>query len=223
MPESAKIFYDLGIIKAEGNITSGDAHVAVNYDRMLRNGLEEYRNRAEQKLEALDLTEYTNLAKSYFYRAVIIVIDATAAFARRYAELAEKTAVACKNTGREEELLRMAAALRRLPLKGAENFYEAVQSLWLVHLCLQIESNGHSLSYGRMDQYLYPYYEADLRNGRINDEAACELLTNFWLKTFTINKIRQLDPYPLFRGEPPVPERNYRWTDFRCRRSKGRG
>lgn len=66
MPELAKIFYDLGIIKAEGNITSGDAHVAVNYDRMLRNGLEEYRNRAEQKLEALDLTEYTNLASHIF-------------------------------------------------------------------------------------------------------------------------------------------------------------
>jgi formate C-acetyltransferase len=202
MPESAKVFYDLGIIKAEGNITSGDAHVAVNYGRMLKNGLEEYRGRAEQKLKALDLTDYTNLAKSYFYRAVIIVIDATAAFARRYAELAEKTAAVETNPQRRNELLRMASALRRVPLKGAETFYEAVQSLWLVHLCLQIESNGHSLSYGRMDQFLYPFYNADIKNGRITEEEACELLTNLWLKTFTINKIRSWSHTRFSAGSP---------------------
>jgi formate C-acetyltransferase len=202
MPESAKVFYDLGIIKAEGNITSGDAHVAVNYGRMLEKGLEEYRARAEQKLKALDLTDYTNLAKSYFYRAVIIVIDATAAFACRYAELAEKTAEAETNPQRRNELLRMASALRRVPLKGAETFYEAVQSLWLVHLCLQIESNGHSLSYGRMDQFLYPFYDAGIKNGGITEEEACELLTNLWLKTFTINKIRSWSHTRFSAGSP---------------------
>jgi formate C-acetyltransferase len=202
MPESAKVFYDLGIIKAEGNITSGDAHVAVNYRRMLQNGLEEYRERAERKLKELDLTDHTNLAKSYFYRGVLIVIDATAAFARRYAELAEKTAAAEPGAARREELLRMAAALRRVPFKGAETFYEAVQSLWLVHLCLQLESNGHSLSYGRMDQYLYPYYDRDLQSGRINRDQACELLTNLWLKTFTINKIRSWTHTRFSAGSP---------------------
>ena len=59
-----------------------------------------------------------------------------------------------------------------------------------IHLVLQIESNGHSLSYGRIDQYLYPYYKSDLENGIITEESACELMTNLWLKTFTINKIR---------------------------------
>jgi formate C-acetyltransferase len=201
MPESAKVFYDLGIIRAEGNITSGDAHIAVDYNRMLRNGLEEYRSRAEQKLRSLDLTEHTNLGKSYFYRAVIIVIDATASFARRYAELAEKKAAAAGGV-RKTELLRMAAALRRVPFKGAENFYEAVQSLWLVHLCLQIESNGHSLSYGRMDQYLYPYYENDLKRGLITGDEACELLTNLWLKTFSINKIRSWTHTRFSAGSP---------------------
>jgi formate C-acetyltransferase len=202
MPESARVFYDLGIIKAEGNITSGDAHIAVNYDRMLRKGLEEYRVRTEQKLASLDLTEYTNLAKSYFYRAVLIVIDATVAFARRYAELAEKTAAGETDNSRKRELLRMAAALRRTPLKGATNFYEAVQSLWLIHLCLQIESNGHSLSYGRMDQYLYPYYEQDIKNSRITEDEAGELLTNLWLKTFTINKIRSWTHTRFSAGSP---------------------
>ena len=92
MPESARVFYDLGIIKAEGNITSGDAHVAVNYGRMLQAGLKDFREQAEQKLAELDLTDYRNLARSYFYRAVIIVVDATRAFAKRYAELAKDMA-----------------------------------------------------------------------------------------------------------------------------------
>ncbi|MDR2630525.1 MAG: glycyl radical protein [Spirochaetaceae bacterium] len=202
MPASAKVFYDLGIIKAEGNITSGDAHVAVNYRRMLQRGLREYKARAEEKLKNLDLTDYQNLAKSYFYRAVIIVVDATAAFARRYAELARCMAREEGDPLRKAELLEMGRILDKVPYEAAETFYEAVQALWLVHLCLQIESNGHSLSYGRMDQYLYPYYEKDLAAGRITEEGASELLTNLWLKTFTINKIRSWSHTRFSAGSP---------------------
>ena len=202
MPASAKVFYDLGIIKAEGNITSGDAHVAVNYRRMLQKGLKEFKERAEEKLKNLDLTDYQNLAKSYFYRAVIIVVDATRAFARRYADLARRMAQEEQDPRRKAELLEMGRILDKVPYEGAETFYEAVQALWLVHLCLQIESNGHSLSYGRMDQYLYPYYERDLAAGRITADGAVELLTNLWLKTFTINKIRSWSHTRFSAGSP---------------------
>ncbi|MDR1127917.1 MAG: glycyl radical protein [Treponema sp.] len=202
MPPGAKIFYDLGIIKAEGNITSGDAHLAVDYRRMLGEGLLEYRRRAEEKLAALDLTDHRNLAKSYFYRAVSIVVDATVAFAKRYASLAGEMAEREKDGERRAELLEMERILNKVPAGPAESFREAVQSLWLVHLCLQIESNGHSLSYGRMDQYLYPCYERDLNAGNIDEESACELLTNLWLKTFTINKIRSWSHTRFSAGSP---------------------
>ncbi|MDR2054202.1 MAG: glycyl radical protein [Treponema sp.] len=202
MPAGAKVFYDLGIIKAEGNITSGDAHIAVDYSRVLREGLAEYKRRAEEKLAALDLTDYRNLAKSYFYRAVSIVVDATIAFAKRYASLAAETAEREKDEKRRAELLEMKRILEKVPAGPAESFWEAVQSLWLVHLCLQIESNGHSLSYGRMDQYLYPYYQKDLDAGKIDAESACELLTNLWLKTFTINKIRSWSHTRFSAGSP---------------------
>jgi formate C-acetyltransferase len=202
MPASAKIFYDLGIIKAEGNITSGDAHVAVNYHRMLQAGLREFKERAEQKLTVLDLTDYRNLAKSYFYRAVIITVEATRNFAKRYADLAAEMARMEKDKKRIVELLDMSRILNKVPYEPAETFREAVQALWLVHLCLQIESNGHSLSYGRMDQYLYPYYEKDLAAGRISEEEACELLINLWLKTFTINKIRSWSHTRFSAGSP---------------------
>lgn len=202
MPAESKVFYDLGIIKAEGNITSGDAHIAVNYDKLLQLGLVNFKERTERKLKELDLTDYRNLKKSYFYRAVIITIDAAAAFAKRYADLAAELAEKEVSVSRKEELLEMSRILNKVPYYPAESFREAVQSLWIVHLILQIESNGHSLSYGRMDQYLYPYYKKDMDEKKLTKEYACELLTNLWLKTFTINKIRSWSHTRFSAGSP---------------------
>ena len=111
-------------------------------------------------------------------------------FAKRYADLALELSEKEPRVSRKAELLEMSRILNKVPYYPAETFHEAVQALWIVHLVLQIESNGHSLSYGRMDQYLYPFYREDLKLGKIIEEQAVELLTNLWLKTFTINKIR---------------------------------
>ena len=201
IPPESRVFYDLGIIKAEGNITSGDAHLAVEYEKVLKEGLRAYETRTRACMEALDLTDYKNLKKYYFYRGILIVIQAVKDFAARYADLAEAQA---KDAAPERaaELLEMARILRKVPYGPAGTFQEAVQSLWLVHLVLQIESNGHSLSYGRMDQYLYPYYKADLEAGRVTEDSACELMTNLWLKTFTINKIRSWSHTQFSAGSP---------------------
>lgn len=202
MPAESRIFYDLGIIKAEGNITSGDAHIAVNYDRVLKLGLVNYKERTERKLKELDLTDYRNLNKSYFYRAILIAIDAVAAFAKRYADLALEMSKTENNDTRKTELLEMSRILNKVPYYPADTFHEAIQSIWMIHLVLQIESNGHSLSYGRMDQYLNPYYENDLKNKIITEYSATELLTNLWLKTFTINKIRSWSHTRFSAGSP---------------------
>ena len=201
IPPDSRVFYDLGIIKAEGNLTSGDAHVAVAYGDLLRLGLRDYERRARECLEKLDLTDCKNMKKSYFYRAVLIVIDAVRAFAARYAALAEEQAQHAVPE-RAAQLREMARILGKVPYEPAETFQEAVQSLWLVHLTLQIESNGHSLSYGRMDQYLYPYYAKDLEAGRTTEDGACELMANLWLKTFTINKIRSWSHTQFSAGSP---------------------
>ena len=201
-PPHSKLYYDLGIIKSEGNITSGDGHCAVDYGKMLRVGLKDYACRAQEKLDAMDLTDYKNIQKSYFYRAILIVVDAVKNFARRYAELAAETAAKTGDEARRAELLEMSRILYKVPYEPAETFREAVQGLWLTHLALQIESNGHSLSYGRMDQYLNPYYEGDLAAGRITKEQAEELLCCLWLKTFTINKIRSWSHTQFSAGSP---------------------
>ena len=201
-PPHSKLYYDLGIIKSEGNITSGDAHCAVDYGRMMRVGLKDYERKATEKLEALDLTDYRNIQKSYFYRAILITVQGVKHFAERYAQLAEQMAGQEAEPARKAELLEMSCILKKVPYEPAETFREAVQSLWLVHLILQIESNGHSLSYGRMDQYLNPYYEADMASGVISEEEACELMCNLWLKTYTINKIRSWSHTQFSAGSP---------------------
>lgn len=201
MPASSKIFYDLGIIKAEGNITSGDAHLAVQYEKIMKCGLKDYEERTKAAMEKLDLTEMKNLKKYYFHQAILIVIKAVKNFAERYAHLALEMARDAEPE-RAEELREISHILSKVPYEPAETMREAVQSMWLVHLVLQIESNGHSLSYGRMDQYLYPYYKKDLSEGTETEESACELLTNLWLKTYTINKIRSWSHTQFSAGSP---------------------
>ena len=202
MPPASRRFYDLGMIHPEGNITSGDAHIAVHYERALAEGLAGYRARTEGLLDALDLTEVDQLKKSYFYRAVLVTLDAVITFAHRYAALAHELAHTEPDAARRAELVEMSRILTKVPEQPADTFHEAIQAVWLIQLCLQVESNGHSLSYGRFDQYLHPYYARDLAVGRIDEEQATELLTNLWLKTMTLAKIRSWSHTRFSAGGP---------------------
>lgn len=202
MPSSARVFYDLGIIKAEGNITSGDAHIAVDYGRIMRQGLKEYKQRTLACKNALDLTDFHNMSKYHFYEAILIVIEAIQTFTKRYSDLARSLMKQESNETRKQELELIANTCLKVPYEPAASFYDAVQSMWFIHLILQIESNGHSLSYGRMDQYLYEFLDHDLKNGIIDENQAVELLTNLWLKTFTINKVRSWSHTQFSAGSP---------------------
>ncbi|MEO3997002.1 pyruvate formate lyase family protein, partial [Enterococcus faecalis] len=124
-----------------------------------------------------------------FYDSVFIVIDAVKTYAKRYAKLARELAKTAKPE-RQAELLDIARICDKVPYEPAKTFAEAVQSVWFIQCILQIESNGHSLSYGRFDQYMYPYVKADLEAGRETEDTIVERLTNLWIKTLTINKVR---------------------------------
>ncbi len=202
MPERSREFYDLGIIKAEGNITAGDAHLAVNYSRLIREGLVSFEEQTKAAMDKLDMTKYQDQEKMHFYQGILITIDAVRTFAQRYVELARELSAKTDDPQRKAELDRIAEALSKVPYQKADTFFEAVQSIWLVHLILQIESNGHSLSYGRMDQYLYDFYEQDLKNGTMTEDEAIELLSNLWIKTYTINKIRSWSHTQYSAGSP---------------------
>lgn len=190
LPDEVSVFMETGLFGMEGKLNAGDAHLAVNYERLLKEGLRGYEAKARACKEALDLTDPDSIDKNVFYKAVLIVIEAVRAFALRYSELAADLAARESDTARKAELLEMSRICAKVPYEPASNFREAVQSVWFIQLILQIESNGHSLSYGRFDQYMDPYYEKSLQDGTITREEALELLTCLWIKTLTINKVR---------------------------------
>ena len=190
LPEEVHVFMETGVFGMEGKLNAGDAHLAVNYERILKDGLRGYEKRAKEYKATLDLTDPESIDKYCFYNAVLIVLEAVRNFANRYSVLAKDLAEKEMNQERKIELLEISRICSKVPYEPAETFQEAVQSVWFIQLILQIESNGHSLSYGRFDQYMYPYYDRDIKNGTIKESEALELLTCLWIKTLTINKVR---------------------------------
>lgn len=190
LPEEVRVFMETGVFGMEGKLNAGDAHLAVNYERILKDGLKGYEKRVKECKASLDLTDPDSIDKYCFYNAVLIVLKAVRNFANRYSVLAKDLAEKELNQERKIELLEISRICSKVPYEPAETFKEAVQSVWFIQLILQIESNGHSLSYGRFDQYMYPYYDRDIKNGTIKESEALELLTCLWIKTLTINKVR---------------------------------
>ena len=190
LPEEVRVFMETGVFGMEGKLNAGDAHLAVNYERILKDGLRGYEKRVKEYKATLDLTDPESIDKYCFYNAVLIVLEAVRNFANRYSVLAKDLAEKELNQERKIELLEISRICSKVPYEPAETFQEAVQSVWFIQLILQIESNGHSLSYGRFDQYMYPYYDRDIKNGNITETEALELLTCLWIKTLTINKVR---------------------------------
>ena len=188
LPDEVSVYMETGLFGMEGKLNAGDAHLAVDYPQVLSLGLKGYEARTRRLKEELDLCKPESIDKYQFYKAVLIVIEAVRAFAGRYAKLAREKAETA-DPARRAELLELARICEKVPYAPAETFPEAVQSVWFIQVILQIESNGHSLSYGRFDQYMYPYYQVSRAQG-MTDEAALELLANLWIKTYTVNKVR---------------------------------
>ena len=190
LPDEVSVFMETGVFGMEGKLNAGDAHLAVNYGKMLAEGLSGYEQRTRELKAALDLTDPASVDQYVFYKAVLIVIDAVRKFAKRYAKLAKELAAKEQDGKRKAEMEEMARICTKVPYEPAESFREAVQAVWFIQLILQIESNGHSLSYGRFDQYMFPYYKRDMDKGTITEAEALELLTCLWIKTLTVNKVR---------------------------------
>jgi len=180
----------IGVTSWTGQATSGEGHIVVDHRMALERGFEALRARATELKQNLALYEPEALDQRDFYESVEIVCDGVLIFAERLAQAAEQQVQTTTDEARRAELRRMAADLRTAPAEPARNFRQALNTVWFLHLIQQMESNGHSVSLGRFDQYLYPYYERDLQSGAITEEEALELVEHFYLKLFTIIKLR---------------------------------
>ncbi|MCD8380363.1 MAG: glycyl radical protein [Lachnospiraceae bacterium] len=169
---------------------NGVGHVTVQYDKVLAIGYEGIIAEAQGYLDACKPGDADYATRSRFLQAVIISCEAVIRYAERYAALAKEMAAKENDATRKKELLQIATNCTNVPRKGATSFWEACQSFWFVQQLLQIESSGHSISPGRFDQYMYPYYKKDLDAGVITREAAQELIDCIWVKLNDLNKCR---------------------------------
>ena len=179
---------------------NGVGHVTVQYDKVLAIGYEGIIAQVEAEQAKCNVGDGDYVKRSHFYEAVITSCKAVIRYAQRYAALAREEAETCGDAKRRQELLLIAENCERVPAKGATSFYEACQSFWFVQQLLQIESSGHSISPGRFDQYMYPYYAADRDSGKITREFAQELMDCIWIKLNDLNKCRDAASAEGFAG-----------------------
>lgn len=191
LPDHVKAHYDIHtcninqILSNLYHTTTGDGHIIADYEKVLSAGLKGVISRAEGRLR-----KETEEHESDFLQAVIITANAVIKFAHRFADLAAEQAEHIADEIRRNELVELARTCRRVPEHPAATFHEALQSLWFVHLVIQIESNGQSISFGRFDQYMNPYYLADRQVGVLDKAQAIELVQCFFLKAMELNKVR---------------------------------
>jgi pyruvate formate-lyase/glycerol dehydratase family glycyl radical enzyme len=188
------------VIHRGGISMSGDGHIIPNHDKVLALGYRGLQGQVRENLKKEDLTS----EQRDFYQASEIALEAAIQFARRFARLAQEMASREKNPQRKSELERIAEINARIFEGRAQTFHEALQVVYYCHLIMMIESNGHSFSFGRFDQYMYPYYQADIEAGRLTNDQALELIALFFIKLNSLNKVRPWDHtefgvgYPLY-------------------------
>lgn len=199
MTEDALTAQAAGVFTVGNYYFNGVGHISVDYAKVLAEGLNGIIAEAEAELAKLDLADPADLKKMHFLNAVISSNKAVINFAGRFAAEAKRLAAKEQNAQRKAELQEIARICSKVPGNPAESFWEAVQSFWFVQLVLQLESNGHSISPMRFDQYMYPYLKMD---SGISTEKAQELLDLLYIKFSEINKVRDEGSTKAFGGYP---------------------
>ena len=169
---------------------AGTGHLAIDYPRLMTLGYDGIIAEAEEKLAALDMNDPEWADKRDWYRAVIIMHKASKNYIERYAKLCEEKAAEENDDTRREELTAMAANCHQVAGGAPKSFWQALMLFNIATALIQVEGNGHSISYGRMDQWLYPFYEADIKSGAITKEFALELLEVEYVKMNNPTKLK---------------------------------
>ena len=199
-PEVLDVFMNHGIFTVGNYFYNGVGHVNVNYEKVINQGLETYIEECKAQLATLTRGQGDYAEKRNFWESVIESCEAVITYARRYSDLALAQAAECTDSDRKAELLTIAEACDRVPAKPARSFHEACQGFWFIQQLMQMESSGHSISPGRFDQYMYPFFKSDLDAGKITYESAQELLDCIWVKLNDLNKVRDAASAEGFAG-----------------------
>ena len=188
--EAYEAFVTHGMFTPGNYFYNGIGHVNVNYKKILEIGYDGIIKEAKNAISKLEVYMPDYVSRMNFLTAVIESCEAVIIYAERYSALAKELAEKESNPTRKQELIQISKNCAQVPKYGATSFHEACQSMWFIQLLLQVESSGHSISPGRFDQYMYPYYERDVKSGKITREQAQELIDCIWVKLNDINKVR---------------------------------
>ena len=173
--EASLWYWHLGVVRNRGG------RYLVDLPTVLGKGFIGIKKEAMKNLKEIDLEEAGAIDRQLFYKSVIIVCDATIAFARRYAVKAREAAGQASGE-RKQELEELARICERVPANPPNTLWEALQSAWFAFMIGNLEAGGDSISLGGLDQILYPYYRSDIESGRITKDKAQELLDSFLFK-----------------------------------------
>jgi len=189
--------YHAGLFTVGNYHQGGIGHIAVDYAKVLNCGIRGIITEVIEAIEKADKKAADWIEKEAYYQATLITLKAVITFAHRYSEKAKELANYTNDPVRKAELLKIADICSRVPEYPATTFHEALQSFWFVQLIIQIESSGHSISPGRFDQYMFPFYEKDQS---ITQEEAQELLDILFVKFNDLNKLRDIGTATAFAG-----------------------
>ncbi len=200
LPENINQAWDAGIIDETWVCGAGLGNEIVDYNLVVNKGLRDVIERIEKRMAELDLREPGNVKKKFFLDGALKGNLAVVNFSNRIAKECRKEAEICNSQERKEELLKLADICENVPLNPARSFHEAVQSIYIILLAVHLESNGHAISLGRFDQYVYPFYKKDLEEGKITKEEALEIIECFYIKCNELNKLRSWPDSEFFLG-----------------------
>ncbi len=199
-PEAFAAFTKHDMFTTGNYFYNGVGHICVQYDKVINYGYEAILCEARDALAKVNFGDADYVRRRNFLEAVIESVEAVIDYAHRYSALAMEMAYAEENETRRAELIRISETCAHVPEHGARNFYEACQAFWFVQMLLQTESSGHSISPGRFDQYMYPFYKKDIDSALMTIEEAQELIDCIWVKLNDLNKVRDAASAEGFAG-----------------------
>ncbi|MCE9879621.1 MAG: formate C-acetyltransferase [Hafnia paralvei] len=171
----------------------GQGHIIIDYPRLLKNGL----GQLVGEMRSLTAQHPDNA----FYQAALLLLEASQRHILRYSALAQEMSFACSDALRREELANIAEISRTIATERPRGFYQACQLFWYMNIILQYESNASSLSLGRFDQYMLPFYQTSLQQGE-EPQFLQELLESLWIKCNDIVLLRSTSSARYFAGFP---------------------
>ncbi|MGL5868709.1 (2S)-3-sulfopropanediol dehydratase, partial [Clostridium chrysemydis] len=169
---------------------AGIGHFAIDYNKLMTLGYDGTIAQVKEYLGKLSKKDSDYGSKRDYYNATLIMLEASKKYILRYANLAEERAMIENNLKRKNELLTMSANCKVIAGGTPKTFWQALQLFNFGTTLIQIEGNGHSISYGRMDQWLFPFYDADIKNKRLTKEFALELIEVQYVKMNNPTKLK---------------------------------